>query len=454
MKSLTAADQLFLWLENRQQPMHVGGLHIFECPEDAGPEFVTDTARQLRKYTMPCGLFGQRLQFRLGSYFWDQDKKFDLSHHFQHEALPNPGSFEELLTLTSARHSNLLDRKRPLWECHLIEGMQNKNFAFYHKVHHSMIDGVAAMRKILRSYSFDARAREQPPIWAVPTDTEHINSLAAADFTNSLRQLAGEANKQLSTLPALIRAVGSNIIKSSKSANKFALSNAPPCILNVPITGSRCFTAQSFPLATFKNLAKSYHVTLNDIIVTVCSSALRAYLQSIGELPKTPLIAMVPMSVRTDTSDSGNQVATILANLGTHLQDPVKRLEAIKNSIAEAKIRFQQMTQEEAINYSALTLAPSSLPMLTGLAPQLQAFNVIISNVMGPDKPMYWNGARLKSLYPVSIPINRVALNITLTSYAEHMEFGLTACRRALPSLTHLLEAISHGIEELEAGVR
>jgi len=164
----------------------------------------------------------------------------------------------------------------------------------------------------------------------------------------------------------------------------------------------------------------------------------------------------VPISLRQDDSAEGNQIAVILANLGTHIADPANRLRVIKASVEEAKARYRQMSPEEILNYTALTLAPTFLNLMTGLVPSLQAFNVIISNVPGPTEPLYWNGARLEGMYPVSIALDRIALNITLTSYCDQLEFGLIGCRRTLPSMQRMLDYLEGGITDLEtaAGLR
>ena len=263
--------------------------------------------------------------------------------------------------------------------------------------------------------------------------------------------LMGEASKQVSTLPTLVREVGHAINQARKNPDYVSAFQAPPSILNKKITGSRRFAAQSYPLSRFKEIAKQMNATLNDVVLAVCGSALRSYLISQSALPDKPLIAMVPMSMRKDDSDSGNQIAMILASLGTHIAEPGARLQQIQRSIVDSKQRFQNMSLEEAINYTALMLAPAGLNMVTGLSHRLQAFNVIISNVPGPKNPLYWNGAKLDGMYPVSIPLDRIALNITLVSYVDQLEFGFTACRRTLPSMQRLLDYVQDGIEELEA---
>lgn len=434
--------------------MHVGGLHLLSFPEGAGPKYVTELADYMYSFNQPIAPFNQRLKTRFGQYYWEEDTQFDLEHHFRHSALPKPGRIRELLSLVSVKHSALMDRERPMWECHLIEGIRGKRFAFYYKAHHCMMDGVAAMRLTMKLLSEDPNARDLPPMWAMPeTKRKKIKPVDQSDVISSLFTLAGEAGKQISTVPTLIKEVGHAINQARSNPDYVSAFQAPPSILNRRITGSRRFAAQSYALARFKYIAKKMNATLNDVVMAVCGSALRNYLISQKALPTKPLIAMVPMSIRDDDSDSGNQIAMILASLGTHVADPAQRLEIIQRSIKDSKQRFAQMTQEEAINYTALTLAPAGLNMLTGLSNKLQAFNVVISNVPGPKKPLYWNGARVEGMYPVSIPLDRIALNITLVSYIDQLEFGFTACRRTLPSMQRLLDYVDQGIDELEVAI-
>jgi len=452
MKSLSLADQIFLWLEKRQQPMHVGGLHLFDFPEGAGPKYVTELAEYMRSFEQPIAPFNQRLKTRFGQYYWEEDHQFDLEHHFRHSALPKPGRIRELLSLVSVKHGALMDRQRPMWECHLIEGIKGRRFAMYYKAHHCMMDGVAAMRMTSKLLSDDPNARDLPPLWALPEEPrkERPIDVSQGNIANSLAMVAGAAGKQISTVPTLIKEVSHAIGQARNNPDYVSAFQAPPSILNKRITGSRRFAAQSYPIERFKTLAKKLDATLNDIVLAVCGSALRNYLISQKSLPTKPLIAMVPMSMRKDDSTSGNQIAMILASLGTHVADPALRLEMVKNSVKDSKQRYAQMSLEEAINYTALTLAPAGLNMLTGLSNKLQAFNVIISNVPGPRKELYWNGAKLDGMYPVSIPLDKIALNITLVSYVDQLEFGFTACRRTLPSMQRLLDYVQTAIEELE----
>lgn len=451
MTPLTPVDQLFLWLEKRQQPMHVGGLSLFSFPEGVGPKYITELAESLRAYQHPEAPFNKRLVRRFGQYFWEVDDHFDLEHHFRHEALPKPGRIRELLARVSAEHSNQMDRERPLWEAHLIEGVRGKRFALYVKAHHAMIDGISAMRMTTRAFSEDPDERDIPPIWAMPPKKQPGKVLPTpGDMLSSLSTLISGAGKQLSTIPTVAREISKSIQQARNDPDYVSVFQAPQSILNQHITGSRRFAAQSYPMDRIKALCQRFNATVNDIVLAICGSALRDYLISQHALPDQPLIAMVPVSIRQDGSEGGNQIAMILANLGTHIADPYNRLEVIKHSVKTAKDRFKQMTPEEMLNYTALTMAPTGLNMLTGLAPKWRAFNVVISNVPGPKKPLYWNGAKLDGVYPVSIPIDHIALNITLVSYNDQLEFGLTACRRTLPSMQRLLDYLENGIHELE----
>lgn len=450
MTPLTPVDQLFLWLEKRQQPMHVGGLLLFGYPEGASPKYVTELANSLRAYQHPEPPFNQRLITRFGQYFWEEDRQFDLEHHFRHEALPKPGRIRELLAHVSAEHSNLMDRERPLWEAHLIEGVRGKRFALYTKAHHAMTDGISAMRMTMRALSESPEERDTPPLWCMTPQKKAPKLPSPTDLVSSMATLVSGAGKQIATLPAVAREVTKSIRLARKDPDYVSIFQAPHCLLNQPITGSRRFAAQSYPIERIKRLSKQFGATVNDVVLAICGSALRDYLISQHALPDQPLIAMVPVSLRTDDSEGGNQIAMILANLGTHIADPANRLDVIKASVKHAKERYKGMSTEEIMNYTALMMAPAGLNMLTGLAPKWQAFNVVISNVPGPRKPLYWNGAPLQGMYPVSIPIDHIALNITLLSYVDQLEFGFTACRRTLPSMQRLLHYVDNGLHELE----
>lgn len=447
MKSLSPNDQMFLWLERRNQPMHVGGLQLLTPPPGAADDYVAQLAQRCKHFTSAHRPFNQRLVRKLGVWHWDEDRDFDLEQHFKHLSLPKPGRIRELLELVSKLHSALLDRERPMWELYLIEGIEGGRVALYSKIHHALVDGVAAMRMLQRAMSEDASA-EMVPIWA--QEPRKREPRAATSPLEVLSVLLGEARAQIATLPRVTRELLKSLKDARRNPDYVSFFRAPRSILNQRITGSRRFAAQSWDLARIKNAAKKHDATLNDVVLAMCAAALRSYLKDLNELPAKPLIAMVPMSLRKDDSDSGNQVAMILANLATDVEEPVERLGAIKRSVQTSKDRFSQMNQKEIMNYLMAVMAPAGLNMVTGLLPRWQSFNVIISNVPGPRNPLYFQGAKLTGMYPVSIVLDGFALNITLNSYVDKLEFGLIACRRTLPHMQRLLEGLEQGLRDLE----
>ncbi len=458
MKFVSPADQIFLLLERRQQPMHIGTLQLFSYPEEAKADYVSRLAEHMRSFTEVKAPFNQRVVTRFGQNFWEEDRQFDLDHHFRHAALPRPGRIRELLAFISAEHSNLLDRARPLWEVHLIEGVQGRRFAVYTKMHHSMMDGMSGMRLMMRTFSTSPEARDIPPLWSVPPRQRKPSDKkekSGKDMATTLARLKHEAGRNVMVLPNVAREVGKSLTTERQKEDFVSVFHAPESVLNQRITGSRRFAAQSYSMERIRAIGKAFGGTVNDVVMAMCGAALRDYLISQNALPEKPLIAMVPVSLREEDDDSegGNQIAVVLANLGTHIDDPAERMRIVMGSIREAKQRCKRMTQAELLLYTAVSLAPAGVNMLTGLAPAWQTFNVIISNVPGPKEHMYWNGARMDGIYPVAFLMDNAALNFTLLSYVDQLEFGITACRRTLPSMQRLLDYLEKAIDDLETAV-
>lgn len=444
MKPVGAVDNVFLLLEKRHQPMHVGGLMLFR-PDDAAA-FATRFAERARASTVAQPPFNQRLVRKLGMWFWEDDPEFDVEAHFWHLSLPKPGRIRELLALVSQLHGALLDRAKPLWEAYLIEGVEDGRVALYFKIHHALVDGVASMRILQRALAEDPEARDVPMPWArEPRQRE-------ARQESSLATIGAAASEQLAALPTAVREVV-KAFRARREPDHVSTVQAPRCLLNQRVSASRRFAAQSWDLERMRAVSRTHGVTINDVALAMCGSALRRYLLELRSdglaLPEKPLVAMVPVSIRRDDSDSGNQVAMVLANLATDVADPVERLQAVSRSMKTTKERFAKMSQAEILAYVATSMAAAGVNIATGFAPQRQAFNVIISNVPGPKAPLYFDGARLEGLYPVSIVLDGQALNITLTSNVDRMEFGLTACRRTLPRMQKLLGLLEDGLKEL-----
>lgn len=449
MKPVGLVDQGFLWLERRNQPMHVAGLQLLR-PADDDPDFVDRTVRLALDATVARPPFNQRLVRRGGMWFWDEDQEFDVESHFHHLALPRPGRIRELLALVSKLHGNLMDRTKPLWEMYLVSGLEDGRVALYSKIHHALVDGVAANRMLLRQMSESADARELTPLWAIERRKREADDDGRRTGPFAvMAQATAMAREQLGTLPGVAREVV-RTIRARKDPDQVSAFSAPRSVLNQHISGARRFAAQSYSFRRMRAAGKVLGATVNDVTLAMCASALRRYLLDLDALPDKPLVAMVPVSTRKDDSESGNQVAMVLASLATNVADPADRFKAIMRSMTAAKERLARMSPAEMMNYLAVVMAPSGLNMATGLAPTWQAFNVVVSNVPGPKKTLYFNGARMEGTYPVSIVLDGQALNITLTSYGDDMEVGLIACRRTLPHMQKLLQYLEDGLVELE----
>ncbi|MFN4187034.1 MAG: WS/DGAT/MGAT family O-acyltransferase [Acinetobacter johnsonii] len=446
MRPLHPIDFIFLSLEKRQQPMHVGGLFLFQIPENAPASFIQNLVADIRNSkSIPIPPFNNKLN----GLFWDEDEEFDLDHHFRHIALPQPGRILELLTYISQEHSSLIDRAKPLWTCHIIEGIEGNRFAMYFKIHHAMVDGIAGMRLVEKSLSQDPNAKSIVPPWCVEGPrAKRLKEPNVSRFKKIMNGVMG----QLESTPRVMYELSQTVMKDmGRNPDYVSSFQAPSSILNQRVSSSRRFAAQSFEFDRLRHISKSLGVTINDIVLAICSGALREYLLSQDALPKKPLIAMVPASVRDDDSSMSNRITMILANLGTHKEDPLERLVIVRRSVQNAKEKFKRMNSNQILNYSAFVYSAAGLNIASGLLPKRQAFNLVISNVPGPREPLYWNGARLDALYPASIILDGQALNITMTSYLDKLEVGLTACRNALPKMQNLLTHLEEEIQRFEA---
>jgi WS/DGAT/MGAT family acyltransferase len=453
MAIMPITDSMFLLGESREHPMHVGGLSLFELPEGAGPDHVGQMYHQMLEYGEVSSLFRRQPAgpvSSLGQWMWSDDNDLDMEYHLRLSGLARPGRVRELLELTSRLHGSLLDRHRPLWEFHVIEGLEGNRFATYSKIHHALLDGVGALRLMQSALSQDPDERDMPPPWA----------------PRPSRSRRGGGSSPVQTLTSAVRAVGDLVGLGPvlvKAANELMREQAalvpfqaPRSMLNVPITGARRFAAQGWPLDRIKAVGRATGATLNDVMLAMCGGALRRYLLELDALPDRPLVAAVPVSLRgkAGVSDGGNAVGLILCSLATDQDDDGVRLEQITASMKRGKRLYAglsalQITALSAIPLAALVLTP--IPGALNLVPP--PFNVLISNVPGPRSPLYFNGARLQGIYPLSIPYEGQALNITVTSYADSLEFGLTGCRRSVPHLQRLLGHLETSLTGLEKAI-
>ena len=435
---LDPASAGFLLAENRNQPMHVGGLQLFERPTGAGRDYAREMYDAMVDAERMRPLFLKRPHRSWstgGQWVWTEDAQFDIEYHVRHSALPKPGRVRELLDLCSRLHGTRL--------------------AVYTKMHHALVDGVSAMRLLQSVLSTDPGERGMAPPWAEDAPLPESAGQTATEGElswSALSSALGIAADAAGLPLALARTLGRGLRNETSPVSL----HAPRTILNTRITGSRRFAAQDWPVERINAVGKATGATINDVVLAMCSGALRAYLLEQDALPESTLIAMVPVGlnakeVQVASAQGGNAVGCVMVRLGTDLDDAGDRLRAVRRSMREGKEALRSMTPNQVLAMSALGLAPAVVgPMLRlhGLA--RPPFNLVISNVPGPRAPHYFNGARLQGMYPLWIPIHGMALNVTCTSYAGQMGFGLTGCRRSLPHLQRLLTHLEDELAALE----
>ena len=446
---MSPTDSVFLLGESREHPMHVGGLQLYEPPEGAGDDFIREfydklVAQQDFQPTFlkrPATFFGG-----IANLGWSYDKNLDIDYHVRRSALPSPGRVRDLLELTSLLHSSLLDRHRPLWEAYVIEGLKDGRFAVYTKMHHSLIDGVSALKLMQRALSDSPDDTEVRAPWSLPKRKRKSTP------TSPLSALTRTAGSLAALAPSTV-----SLARAALFEQQLTLPfGAPRTMLNVKIGGARRCAAQSWPVERIKSVKRAAGVTLNDVVMAMCSGALRYYLLDQNALPDTPLLAMVPVSLRKeDEADAGgNLVGAILCNLATDVEDPGQRLESVSESMRKNKAVFSQLPRFQALALSAVNMAALGLNTVPGWVSSTRPpFNLIISNVPGPREPMYYGGARLNGNYPMSAVLDGQALNIKLVSNGENLDFGLVGCRSSVPHLQRLLAHLEESLKDLERAV-
>ncbi|MFT7286897.1 MAG: diacylglycerol O-acyltransferase [Halieaceae bacterium] len=462
MKKLSLMDTAFLLTETRETPMHVAGVSLYTLPKGADEKeflhYLADNLRDLDQFLPP---FGDRLKTGplglAGPAYWEPDPALDIDYHIRHSALPKPGRYRELFNLVSRLHGTLLDRNRPLWETHLIEGLQNRQFAVYSKTHHAAVDGARSIHMARAMLSSDPKSRlpDSPLSLAAwnrykgRTGHQHPGDISEQEIRNVAEVLKARFDSGANLYGAVKRFAMAWAGRGGALALPFR--QVPQSSINTSVGGARRFVAQSWPFARIRAVGKAFDGTFNDAVLAMCAGALRIYMQKHAELPEESLKAMVPVSLRVAGDlDSSNAVTAISADLATNIEDPSERFTAIKASVKAGKAFYSGMSPGEIQLVGLLMQAPAMLLMPLGLASRLPAVNTTISNVPGIQEPMYWNGARMDGSYPASIVMDGMALNITLVTYDKNVDFGITACRRSIPQAQRLIDYMEESLVELE----
>jgi diacylglycerol O-acyltransferase len=482
MQQLTGLDASFLYMETGAQFGHVGSVGLYDASATPAGVLYERVRRSISERLHLLPPFRRRLvevPLGLDHPYWIEDPDFDLDFHVRHIAVPPPGTDEQLADLVARIHGRPMDRAKPLWEVYVIEGIAHDRVALYIKIHHCTIDGVsgAEMTATLLDVSAEG-AKVEPPAqeWrpdALPSQAGLFGRGLAATALRPGRaaRFAFQAIRSLAQSPELVpmaRAVlgleraplVSRLLgrkDDQVDAPPIPQTRAPRTPFNRSITPHRRWAFCSLPLADAKRVKSAYGTTLNDVVLAMSSGALRRYLERKDALPREPLIAMVPVSVRSESEKQtySNRVSSILTELATDEPDPELRLARIHRAMKAAK-RMQQAVPASLLQ----DFTQFATPNVAGQAARIIArtrifdrlnppFNVVISNVPGPRHPLYLGGARMLTYYPVSAVAEGQGLNITVQSYLDQLDFGLIACRDLVPDLWDLIDDLRASSEEL-----
>jgi WS/DGAT/MGAT family acyltransferase len=461
LKPIKLNDAGWLYSDSYRTPMQVAMLAEFRPPADGGPEWVSNLVARWRREAHFAPPFNYRVKGRIRPR-WEvlQDHQIDLDYHLRHSALPAGATERDLGILISRLHSAGLDRRYPLWECHVIEGLPNGCVALYIKVHHSQIDGVGGIRLLRRSLSIDPDARDMRPPWVVGTKGPDQSGIPPR--TLPVRTAADLDSTPTPTTVSIVRQVVRSLaatyrdsIKGTDDPLRAVPYRAPSTILNGRITRPRRFATQQYSMDRLKAVAKAADCSLNDVFLAICGAALRRYLIELGELPHESLTANVPVSVREGGGASvGNAITFLYSSMGTDLDDPVERLRSISRSTALGKDRLPQVPAAAMDFYTVGLMTPFLVQAMLGTGHiGRPAMNMTISNVPGPAEPRYFDGARLEAIYPVSLLFQGQALNITAVSYDGRFNIGFTGCRDSIPHLQRIAVYSGEALAELESAL-
>lgn len=461
MDRLTGLDASFLYLETPAQLMHVCGLLVLDPTTiPGGYEFSTLRA-EIGRRTEDVPAFTRKVRkvpFNLDHPVWVTDEHFEVERHVHRLTLPSPGGYEELMELTSHLAGLPLDRSRPLWEMWVIEGFEDKVVVFS-KMHHATVDGVSGANLIshLCSLEPDAPPIVDPDAGKLPGSPGRRELLARGLVSQVTRPVL--AARLLGPSWALVAGSITRAVKGTAMAAPFSAPRTP---FNGTITARRAIGFAEMSLEEVKAIKNATGATVNDVVLSVAGGALRSYLSAHGELPKTSLVATVPVSVHDNTrrSEGANKVSALFARLGTDIAEPLRRLTEVAVSNRNAKEHQKAVPADTLQDWAEFAAARTF-----GLAVRAYAglrlaerhkvvHNLVISNVPGPPFPLYFMGARIDALIPLGPVFHGAGLNITVMSNNGRIHVGVIACRDAMADVTDLAERFPQALAELSEAVR
>jgi WS/DGAT/MGAT family acyltransferase len=490
MRQLSGIDVSFLNMESPTTYGHVSSLNIYDPAGVPGGAGLEATKQIILERIDQLAPFRRRLvevPMGLDLPYWIEDPAFDIDFHVRHHAVPPPGNPEQLAEVVSRIVARPLDRSRPLWELYVIEGVENGRYiAQLTKIHHAAIDGAAGAQMLgaILDTDPDYRPAGEPAPWTperVPSDEEMLR-ITALEYVKRPEKMVRWGIRSVRDLAAATQSGGlraiadliaqpmpgplGNLMRQRLRSQRGDETDKPPALpptaaprtpWNRPTSGHRRFAYTTIPLDDAKTIRRAFGCTFNDVVMAVCSGTLRRYLDKHDCLPEESLIAMVPVSVRTGSEDDSyqNRVSALLADLATNEPDPLKRLQRVQQSMTAAKDNFAAIpaeTLQDFTQFAPPAVAARAMRMYSRLriADRMNPpFNLIISNVPGPNHPLYSAGARLEHFYPVSTLADGQGLNMTVQSYNGNLDFGFIACRELVPDLWIMTDLLHESMQEL-----
>ncbi|MDR3418329.1 MAG: wax ester/triacylglycerol synthase family O-acyltransferase [Nevskia sp.] len=464
MQRLSGLDAAFLSVETDTVPMHVGALLVVD-PRGA-PGFGFEAVReamQQRMHVMPA--FRRRpveAPLNLIHPFWVEDPEFRIDRHLKRATVPAPGTHAELEQLAARLFEPRLQRDRPLWEIYYIDGLASGEVACLWKMHHACLDGVLGAELFARALDTSANALPPAPAreW-VPDRMPGRMQLAwrtvrsAAAAPRRMIGLAGETAAALRTLMAARSAPQERGAEKAPAQRKLPMFGPRTCF-NTMVTAKRSYAFGTLPLDAVRSVKTVFGGTVNDVVLALCGEAARRYLLKYGELPDRPLVAAVPLSLRgKDDMSPTNRVTIARVNMATDVADPVERLRAISARMNRVKHVRKSFPTKVMMDWIDLPM-PAMLSRVAKLNESYRGmdhlqmpFNLVVSNIVGPQAPMYLAGARLQALYPMSIAYHGLGINITLMSYCDALNVGITAHPETVPDVDYFFQAMRKSLDEL-----
>jgi diacylglycerol O-acyltransferase len=438
---IPALDLMFLLTEKQENPRHVGAILIFRKPARCGERVVAEILEAFRsaKPVPPFNRIPDLL--RIGLPAWREVGHFDMGWHVQHLQLPAPGTNAQLHELIARLHAPMMERSRPGWRAYVIDGLQRNRFAIYHKVHHALVDGESGIALVHRSLSRSPRDKRIRSVVETALPVHH-KPLPA----DPLQWLEREASGLVSQALSIGWGSGRLVEETAAGLRGFSPDEtrpftAPLTPMNDPIRNPRAVAHTMLPLKEMKAVARAWGATLNDVALCVLDASMNRYLRDLEREPSRALVAVCPVSLHDrKVKQATTKVSVFWTPLGTPTATIGRRMRQVMANTREAKARIRALGKDAAYAYAVLLFAMGETLALIPRtsADYLLASNVLISNVHGPDKPLYLGGARLEALCPVSTLISGMGLNITFMSYAGQVVIGFTANASALPEAGRL----------------